>query len=61
MEKKRRAVRLLLAAVLILGLFPPVPASAATLYFTAVNNSVADIGHHALLVRGNPLCALQHF
>ena len=43
MEKKRRAVRLLLAAVLILGLFPPVPASAATLYFTAVNNSVAPL------------------
>lgn len=43
MRKKRRAVRLLLAAVLVLGLFPPVPASAATLYFTAVNNSVAPL------------------
>lgn len=43
MRKKRRVVRLLLAAVLVLGLFPPVPASAATLYFTAVNNSVAPL------------------
>lgn len=41
--KKRRVLRLLLAAVLVLGLFRPVPASAATLYFTAVNNSVAPL------------------
>lgn len=43
MRKKHRVARLLLAAVLVLGLFPPVPASAATLYFTAVNNSVAPL------------------
>ena len=33
----------LLTIVLVLGLFRPMPASAATLYFTAVNNSVAPL------------------
>lgn len=41
--KKRRVLPLLLAIVLVLGLFPPMPASAATLYFTAINNSVAPL------------------
>lgn len=41
--KKRRILPLLLAMVLVLGLFPPMPASAATLYFTAVNNSVTPL------------------
>lgn len=40
--KKRRVMRLL-TIVLVLGLFRPMPASAATLYFTAVNNSVAPL------------------
>lgn len=43
MRKKRRVLPLLLAMVLVLGLFPPMPASAATLYFTAVNNTVAPL------------------
>lgn len=42
MRKRRRAVPLLLAVVLVLSL-SPMPASAATLYFTAVNNSVAPL------------------
>lgn len=42
MRKRRRAVPLLLAVVLVLSL-SSVPASAATLYFTAVNNSVAPL------------------
>lgn len=42
MRKKRRVVPLLLAVVLVLSL-SPMPASAATLYFTAVNNSVAPL------------------
>lgn len=41
--KKRRVLRLLLTVVLVLGLFRPMSASAATLYFTAVNNSVAPL------------------
>lgn len=40
MKKKRRAVPLVLAVVLALSL---TPASAATLYFTAVNNTVAPL------------------
>lgn len=42
MRKRRRVVPLLLAVVLVLSL-SPMPASAATLYFTAVNNSVAPL------------------
>lgn len=40
MRKKRRVVPLMLAVVLALSLMP---ASAATLYFTAVNNTVAPL------------------
>lgn len=43
MRKRRRVPRLLLAVVLVLALFRPAPASAATLYFTAINNSVAPL------------------
>ena len=39
--KKKRLISRLLAAVLLIGLFLPMPASAANLYFTAINNSVA--------------------
>lgn len=42
MRKRRRIVQLLLAIVLVLGL-SLTPASAATLYFTAVNDSVAPL------------------
>ena len=42
MRKRRRVVPLLLAVVLVLSL-SPMPASAATLYFTAVNNTVAPL------------------
>lgn len=42
MKKKRRVLPLVLAFVLTLGL-SVMPASAATLYFTAVNNTVAPL------------------
>ena len=38
--KRRRILPLLLAAVLFLGLARPMPVSAASLYFTGVNDSV---------------------
>lgn len=41
--KKRRLLPLLLAAVLFLGLARPLPASAAALYFTSINDSVAPL------------------
>lgn len=41
--RKRRIFQLLLTAVLMVGLFQPMPASAATLYFTAINNTVAPL------------------
>lgn len=41
MMKKRRVLPLILAAVLFLGLARPMPASAAALYFTGINDSVA--------------------
>lgn len=43
MKKKRMAASVLVSAALFLGLFQPMPASAADLYFTAVNNSVAPL------------------
>lgn len=41
--KKNRITSFLAAVVLLLGLSWPMPASAATLYFTAINNSVAPL------------------
>ena len=41
--KKRRILPLLLAAVLAVGLLLPMPVSAAPLYFTAINDSVAHL------------------
>lgn len=41
--KKRRPILLLLAVVLTAGLFAPIPASAANLYFTGINDSVAPL------------------
>ena len=41
MMKKRRVLPLILAAVLFLSLARPMPASAAALYFTGINDSVA--------------------
>lgn len=43
MRKKRRVLPLLLALVLTAGLFAPLPASAANLYFTGINDSVAPL------------------
>lgn len=43
MKKKRRMLPFLLAAVLFLGLAWPMPASAATLYFTGINDSVPPL------------------
>ena len=43
MKKRCRIPMILLAVALFLGLFWPMPASAATLYFTAVNDSVAPL------------------
>ena len=43
MEKKRRLLPLLLAAALFLGLYQPMPASAAAIYFTGVNDSVVPL------------------
>ena len=41
--KRRRILPLLLAAVLFLGLARPMPVSAASLYFTGVNDSVVPL------------------
>lgn len=43
MKRKHSAVSLLLALVLAAGLFQPMPASAAELYFTGINDSVAPL------------------
>lgn len=43
MKKRCRIPMILLAVALFLGLSWPMPASAATLYFTAVNDSVAPL------------------
>lgn len=43
MEKKRRLLPLLLAAALFLGLYQPMPASAAAIYFTGINDSVVPL------------------
>ncbi|NBI09738.1 hypothetical protein D1641_06870 [Colidextribacter sp. OB.20] len=40
MKKKRSALSVLLTAVLVLGLFRPMPASAANLYFVGLNDNV---------------------
>lgn len=40
MNQKRRIPSLLLAVLLFLGLFRPMPTSAANLYFTSINDSV---------------------
>lgn len=41
--RKRRVASILAAAVLFVGLAWPIPASAANLYFTAINDSVAPL------------------
>ena len=43
MRKKCRIAPLLLTALLLLGVFWPIPASAAELYFTGINDSVAPL------------------
>lgn len=43
MKKKRRSLPVLLAVVLLLGVLLPGPASAAELYFTAINDSVTPL------------------
>lgn len=43
MGKRRRVFPLLLAVLLIFGLSRPVPASAAAIYFTGINDSVAPL------------------
>ncbi len=43
MRKKHPVLSLLLATVLVVGLFPPIPVSAASLYFTAINDSIAPL------------------
>lgn len=43
MKRKHPVLALLLSAVLVLSLFPPMPASAANLYFTGINDSVAPL------------------
>lgn len=43
MKKRRLAALVLVTAALFLGAFQPIPASAADLYFTAVNNSVVPL------------------
>ena len=48
MKKKRRVLAWLLAAALFAGLSIPIPVSAANLYFTAVNNSVASLTSDAM-------------
>jgi len=42
-KKRRRILPLLLAAALFLGLSLPMPVSAAALYFTSINDSVAPL------------------
>lgn len=46
--KKHRISSFLIAAVLFLGLAWPIPASAANLYFTAINNSVAPLSSNTM-------------
>ena len=43
MKKRRRVLPLLLAAVLFFGLSRPISASAAAIYFTGINDSVAPL------------------
>lgn len=43
MKKKRRVLPLLLAAAVVAGILLPMPASAAELYFTGINDSVAPL------------------
>ena len=43
MKKKRRVLPLLLAGVLFFALSRPIPASAAAIYFTGINDSVAPL------------------
>ena len=47
--KKHRISSFLIAAVLFLGLAWPIPASAANLYFTAINNSVAPLDRKSVV------------
>ena len=68
MKKKRRILSWLMAVALFTALSLPMPVSAANLYFTAINNSVAFLtsdtmplwynGRYALLVGRHALCAL---
>jgi len=48
MRKKHRLLSWLLAAALFVGLSLPIPVSAANLYFTAINNSVAPLTSDAM-------------
>lgn len=48
MRKKRRVLPLVLAALLVFGLFRPIPASAAAIYFTSINDSVAPLTADAM-------------
>lgn len=48
MRKKRRVLSWLLAAALFIGLSLPMPVSAANLYFTAINDSVALLTSDAM-------------
>ena len=43
MRKKRPVLPLVLAVILAVGMFQPMPAAAANLYFTGINDSVAPL------------------
>ena len=43
MKRSRRLLTVILALVLCLGLFPPLPAAAADLYFTAINERIENL------------------
>ena len=60
MKKFRRLLCLPLIAALCLGLMVPLPAQAADIYFTSVNDRLLPDGrHHAHLVGGGAVRALH--